>query len=92
VARCPFEGTWSHLRTIVAITSPYCVASRAGHGELLRIYPSKLSEKGSEQRSEDGFGRHKEGEMGRKEPPRWLGGLRYGCPRGFSDIFFHALR
>jgi glutathione S-transferase len=32
----PFEATWSHLRTIVAITSAYCVACQPGQGELLR--------------------------------------------------------
>ena len=33
----PFEAIWLHLRTIVAITSAYCVASWAGQGELRRI-------------------------------------------------------
>src|SRR5215210_3282584 len=32
----PFEATWSHLRTIVAITSAYCVACQPGQGELPR--------------------------------------------------------
>src|SRR4028118_1483813 len=33
--RCPFEATWPHLRTIVAITSAYCEACQPGQDELL---------------------------------------------------------
>jgi hypothetical protein len=47
----------------------------------------KLSEKGSERRSEGGFGRYEEGEMGRKGPPWRSVGLRHRRLRGFSDSF-----
>ena len=33
--RCPFEATWSHLRTIVAITSAYCVAYQPSYANFL---------------------------------------------------------
>ena len=45
----------------------------------------KLSEKGSEQRTEGGFGRYEEVEMVRKEPSRRSVGLRYGHLQDFSD-------
>ena len=45
----------------------------------------KLSEKGSEQRSEGGFGRYEEAEMGRKEPSGRSVGLRHGHRQDFSD-------
>jgi hypothetical protein len=48
----------------------------------------KLSEKGSERRSEGGFGRYEEGEMGRKGPPWRSVGLRHRRLRGFSDSFY----
>src|SRR5829696_3877277 len=38
----PFEATWSHLRTIVAITRAHCVARKLGRGELRRT-PSRRS-------------------------------------------------
>jgi hypothetical protein len=55
--------------------------------------------KGTEHRSEGGFGCHEEGEMGRKEPSRWSIGLRLGRRQDFSDSLyrnfaeplFHAL-
>ena len=55
-----------------------------GRGEF-RL--QKLSEKGSERRSEGGFGRYEEGEMGRKGPPWRSVGLRHRRLRGFSDSF-----
>ena len=45
----------------------------------------KLSEKGSEQRSEGGLGRYEEVEMGRKEPAGRSLGLCHGHLQDFSD-------
>ena len=55
VAQCPFEATWSHLRPIVAITCPYCVAPRAGQAELPRAL-SRRSSKNACRLSSSGLG------------------------------------
>jgi hypothetical protein len=48
-------------------------------------FAMRLSEKGSEQRSEGGFGRYEEAERGRKEPSGRSVGLRHGYQKDFSD-------
>jgi hypothetical protein len=66
-------------------------------GEVRRIPLPRLSEKGSEQRYEGGFGCHEEAEMGRKEPSGRSVGLRHGHLQDFSDSlspldFIHSCR
>jgi hypothetical protein len=53
--------------------------------DLRRIPLQRLSEKGSEQRSEGGFGRYEEAEMGRNKPSGRSVGLRHGHLQDFSD-------
>jgi hypothetical protein len=64
-----------------------CELLKIPSSEDPRIYLLKLSEKGSEQGFEGGFGRCEEGEMGRKEPSRRTLGPRHRRFRGFSDSF-----
>src|SRR5829696_5505124 len=58
--------------------------SKLFHG-LPRIPLPRLSEKGSEQRSEGGFRRYEDAEMGPKEPAGRSVGLRHGHLQDFSD-------
>jgi hypothetical protein len=54
--------------------------------ELPRIPLPRLSEKGSEQRSEGGFGRYEEAEMGRKEPSGRSVGYATGAYKTFRTV------
>ena len=60
---------------------------RSSHKRNSANIAVKLSEKGSEQGFEGGFGRYEEAEMGRKEPSQCSLGSRHGRLRGFSDSF-----
>jgi hypothetical protein len=60
-------------------------------GEVRRTPLLKLSEKGSERRSEGGFGRYEEGEMGRKGLPGGPWGYATDAPEAFRTVSLGTL-